>query len=271
MGYKALTYLKQQRKHIAAAAFIETHVALADVPRMRDKVQATGWDSYWAPGQTGCHVQSIENEDTPIPLTPCQGGTVMTVGDSYRSNAIPEQLQEQLTDLAPCILKLCKQPLLLAAMYLRPWEGLSLENRRRLGLLILLARMLNMPWIALGDLNMPPHELADWAHEHEVHIWKPDGATATCSAGQGRLLDYVLTSEPPGSDLLLGVTLAPAGTWRAHLGMQCRLSRSPTPRSGWIIRLPRPLPLRPQAIRVKQPIKFNKKNKTKQISLVSPA
>ena len=83
MGHKALTYLKQQRKHVAAAAFIETHVALADVPRMRDRVQATGWDSYWAPGQTGCQVLAAadENDDASIPRIPCQGGAAMTVGE----------------------------------------------------------------------------------------------------------------------------------------------------------------------------------------------
>ena len=100
-----------------------------------------------------------------------------------------------------------------------------MENRRRLGLLIILTRLLDMPWLAIGDLNMPPHELAAWTEDNGVHIWKPVGATATCTVGRGRLLDYVLTSEAPGSDLLLEVTLATGGTWRAHMGVQCRLAR----------------------------------------------
>ena len=76
---------------------------------------------------------------------------------------LPEALLDSLRDCIGVIMNFSGLHLLIISFYLRPSEGLSTENRRRLGLLLALTKVVGLPWIAMGALTLPPATVRSWA------------------------------------------------------------------------------------------------------------
>ena len=140
----------------------------------------------------------------------------------------------------------------LLACYFRP-DGWSQTNQTRLRMLAAVVRCLGLPWVAFADWNLETCDLELWARNLQAHIITPKDTVATCTAGKGRLLDYVVSSEPDGGDIIKQVCRAPGTTWRSHCGVDIHLNPCPEAREGWKLQHVHPIPSRPPRKRLPDP------------------
>ena len=122
-------------------------------------------------------------------------------------------------------------PLIIACVYAKDGEGP--RGRENLRLLLQLQQGLNStatPWIAVGDWNCTPEELAaaNWDRQLSADILRPQGGDITCISGKGRLLDYALSSKS-ASGLVADIRIVHSVPWSPHAGL--RISLCKTPRS----------------------------------------
>ena len=83
---------------------------------------------------------------------------------------------------------------------------------------------------------MVPHLLA-------LMVLVPTGVDATCSAGEGRIIDFALVSQNLYPYLTLEGDLSVP--WRSHVGLKLSLSTRLRSLHAPALRVPRPLPLLP--------------------------
>ena len=95
-------------------------------------------------------------------------------------------------------------------------------NVGRLWSLRTLVATVGLPWVAFGDWNAPPEELAQhgWLEALQASVVTPEGLTAICNSG--RLLDYVLVARN-ALGIVSGVTEAPDTPWKAHRGLKAMM------------------------------------------------
>ena len=123
------------------------------------------------------------------------------------------------------------QPVVLLACYFRP-GGWSQTNQTRLRRLAAVVRCLGLPWVAFADWNLETCDLELRGRILQARITTPKDTVATCTAGEGRLLDYVVPSEPDGGDIIKQACGAPGTTWRPHCGVGIHLNPCPEAREG---------------------------------------
>ena len=135
--------------------------------------------------------------------------------------------------------------------YLRPTIGTAGENLRRLADLLALVRGFKVDWVIYADWNATPRQLAQtgWLRDADGVLWTPSEVQGTCRSGQGRMLDYVVTSQGAGN-ALDGVSWEPRGLWASHKTLRLRFRRTLLVETGSVLALPRPFPRaeRPQAL-----------------------
>ena len=99
-----------------------------------------------------------------------------------------------LEDITVLSWKLKRIPLLLIGLYLDSSIGLKGNNLRKLCTLASIVKDHAGPWIAVGDWNNEPRQLAaeGWIDKLEAVVRVPENSGHTCTAGPGRLLDFVV-------------------------------------------------------------------------------
>lgn len=120
-------------------------------------------------------------------------------------------------------------PLIVACVYAKDGEGP--RGRENLNLLLQLQQSLNstaIPWIAVGDWNCSPEELAaaNWDQHLSADILRPKGGDITCISGRGRLLDYALLSKS-ACGLVTDIRIINGGPWSPHAGLRISLCKTP--------------------------------------------
>ena len=87
--------------------------------------------------------------------------------------------------------------LLIIGVYLDNGIGVTGTNRHKLAHIGTLAASTPCPWLAVGDWNCTPRELEDagWLEQVKGTVLTPANTSYTCTAGQKRMLDYVVASE----------------------------------------------------------------------------
>ena len=126
--------------------------------------------------------------------------------------------------------------------YLDDGVGTQGVNYVRIVQIAKVIRLLNIPWVLLGDFNLTPTEFtaAGWHLILDGSVRTPVDVVATCSAGQGRLIDFMLLGA--GAEHLVGNLRAWRGTpWAPHVGLIADVQRNPLSLTGVVC-------LRPPAI-----------------------
>ena len=102
-----------------------------------------------------------------------------------------------LEDISVLSWKLRRVPLLVVGMYLDASIGLRGNNIRKLCTLASIVKDHAGPWIAVGDWNNGPWQLEEegWLSKLEAQVRVPENSGHTCTAGPGRLLEYVVCSH----------------------------------------------------------------------------
>ena len=106
-----------------------------------------------------------------------------------------------------------------ATLYLE-CGGYGDTNRRRTHALKGALKELGLPYVIAGDFNMTPEEAIDSGALHDLgaKIVTPDGVNETCTAGQGRMLDYWIISAS-AIQLILNPRTVAGCPWRPHVGI----------------------------------------------------
>ena len=113
-------------------------------------------------------------------------------------------------------------------VYLTSGLGLRDINIAKMAQLVTWLRMLSIPWMVMGDFNATPSELAESRvlDPLSCYILPPENTAMTCTAGQGRLIDYVVASSSC-RHLLGSVRAVEEVPWKTHAGIQVTLARNP--------------------------------------------
>ena len=115
--------------------------------------------------------------------------------------------------------------MILVCVYGKDGEGP--RGKENLRLLLQLQQALAStaaPWIAIGDWNCTPEELAaaNWDLQLSADILKPKGGDITCTSGKGRLLDFALQSKS-AAGLVEEFSIVRRVPWGPHFGLRLRL------------------------------------------------
>ena len=80
------------------------------------------------------------------------------------------------------------------------------NNKRRATELGTALRALGLPFAVAGDYNATPQEAEDWDYTKLIGgtVLVPEHCDATCTSGQGRLIDYWIVSRPGWSSSTRG-------------------------------------------------------------------
>ena len=88
---------------------------------------------------------------------------------------------------------------------------------------------------------MPPEELSKsgWVQKIGGVIIVPHNVMYTCTAGQARMLDYVIV--PAGAEVFFrNVFARPHDDWTSHDGIEVHIDAEPIANIRWSLRLPAP-------------------------------
>ena len=131
---------------------------------------------------------------------------------------------------------------LIVAVYLRTGEGLSEENRAIIDQLLLLAAFFVGIVVIVGDWQMTVEQLSQISLISKVGlaIVAPPLVDATCSSGEGRLIDFCLLSER----LVPYSIVEPEHKvpWKPHIGFRLSFPARLRSLMAPSLRVPRPLP-----------------------------
>ncbi|CAK0874185.1 unnamed protein product, partial [Prorocentrum cordatum] len=96
------------------------------------------------------------------------------------------------------------------------------------------------PWLAIGDWNMTPKELAStgWLAMVNGAIITPTNTEYTCALGSGRMLDYMVASQHAvlWVESLLADFQAVEEAGKAHYGLELQLNFDASRARAWIMR-----------------------------------
>ena len=121
-------------------------------------------------------------------------------------------------DLVAQVMHTKRGRILTCGGYLRPGIGLRGVNLIRLQHLAGVVGSWNGPWLAYFDWNITPEQLraSKWMSKLDARILQPQDAAFTCTAGQQRLLDFVVHSADMEDMLQLRRVPTP---WISHRGL----------------------------------------------------
>ena len=136
--------------------------------------------------------------------------------------------------------------ILLVLLYLHTSVGLNDTNASILHTVF--SMVANFPGQALigGDFQMTPQELCGcpWINFLGLKFLVPNNVQATCSVGEGRMIDFFVAT--PQFAPFVSIWADTAVDWVPHVGL--RLSFSSRLRSHWepAVKVPKPLPIVPR-------------------------
>ena len=198
---------------------VETHL---DRQRSEHETQywgRLGWSAQFAPGQFDESVDDANDNEQGRP----QGGAVMMTRSQLKIVDIyPALVELETEDLVAQVLHTKAGNVLACGGYLRPGIGVRGVNCTRMQKMAGVVGAWNGPWFVYCDWNVAPAELraSKWLKKLDAQILQPDDTAFTCTAGQQRLLDYVVHSADLESRLTLRCVPSP---WLSHRGLELRL------------------------------------------------
>ncbi|CAK0802273.1 unnamed protein product, partial [Prorocentrum cordatum] len=154
-------------------------------------------------------------------------------------------------DMVAMQLRAQGQSLLIVGVYMTSSVGPK-ANAPKLANVGTLVSTVQGPWLAIGDWNMTPKELAGtgWLSLVTGSVIAPFNTDYTCTLGSGRMLDYMVVSQHamPWVESLLADFQAVEGAGKAHYGLQLSLNFDASRARAWPMRMPRafPHPARPK-------------------------
>ena len=107
------------------------------------------------------------------------------------------------------------------SLYMEPSIGLTGPNLSRLAMLGAFVDSLAGPWAIVGDWNATPQELVatSWVKTARGTIVVPSNTSYTCTAGEGRLIDFAVISMS-AVPLLHHCEVVDDGRWKSHYGLR---------------------------------------------------
>ena len=247
-GPAAVAKLKDANKSVDVFAFQETHLGLDDSQRLLMDWHSAGWKGVVSPALPSrrrktpggvtvgvrSHLSSLSYRD--LAARPEQAeGLGRVVGQAFSPGPI------DFWDLAPIAIRANGITITIVSIYLESSEGLgSVNNQRKLATLKAFTTVVQGPWIAIGDWNSEPHQVAPWARKLQAELLVPrsDQAHYTCTAGAGRLLDFALLSLDARA-MVDSYCIDPTGVWRSHYGTSLTLNLEADPLMLRVLRMPR--------------------------------
>ena len=146
-------------------------------------------------------------------------------------------------DFTPISWRLKGRNIVPVMCYLTCTIGYSGDDVLKLDQIGSFLRALKDIWVLAGDFNLTPEEMAKsgWLDRIGGTIIVPHNTTYTCTAGQARMLDYVII--PVGAEIFFRNLLAiEDGAWTSHLGLELEIDVDPIAAVCWSLRLPQPFP-----------------------------
>ncbi len=115
--------------------------------------------------------------------------------------SILDHLQERFQDplrFAACIIRFKKLSVLFVTVYLWCSEGLTERNNEILLYIYMLAALVNLPLICIGDFNITAQEFLEsgWANKFQATIMQPNTPTIVSSSAY-RPIDFGFISDCP--------------------------------------------------------------------------
>ena len=186
-GPKAKGYLLDLDMDVIVS--VETHVKRAELDKQKHEVAKKGWRSVWAPA-----VETSDHKDGSM-------GGVVILARSHLECSLSGAAMDGGVAVCNCghdwvvaLIRLRGTWLALGGIYLKDSIGIVSENVEKLLGLEACLKQLRAPFLVLGDHNVKPTEYGQsgWAGRLGAEVLVPEGATATCTTGEGGLLDFAL-------------------------------------------------------------------------------
>ena len=173
-------------------ACTEVHQAGDKVMDSTAKLTRLGFYSYWTEAQ-------------PTDAGGLSGGTMVAtkswIPSSHIAAAPGEHAHDQYAapfdDVTPVVVRLAGFSFVLISLYLTPGIFLKGRNARKLACIAAWVDLYSLPWIVIGDWNIPPGMLSadPWLQKVDGSVILPSNTLTTCSAGHGAMLDYAVVSR----------------------------------------------------------------------------
>jgi hypothetical protein len=226
-GQKARGYVSKSRADVLL--FAETHLGekeldLADF-RLFMKTAALVFDASAASptGRGGNH-----------------GGTLAAIRKHLEAKLF--QGMPQLIDASAVGVRLRGLNVAVIAAYMDDQKDQTFicrANLTKMHCLLTFVKAIGVPFVIAADFNVPPETLRDtttWLDDMGADIMLAADVQVTCTAGRGRVLDYVVCSRCLMP--LLKVEVDSMASWRPHVGL--RISLDCTPRAYRVCKLIQP-------------------------------
>ena len=247
-GPAAKKLMKTARARYDVLGFGETHALADGTSDILDHWSRNGYKGIVSPARP-----SFRADKT--------GGTSIGVSNIHQSEsfrhlaALPEQTQGaafdapfrpgpvDFWDFTPVSWRLKGRNLVLAMCYLSTTIGYTGDNVKKLNLIGSFLKSLKDLWVLAGDFNMTPEQLVKtgWLDKVNGVIIPPFNVDHTCTAGQARIIDYLVI--PAGAQIFFRAVRALLdGAFLSHLALEVDIDVMPLASIRWSLRLPLPLP-----------------------------
>ena len=137
-------------------------------------------------------------------ITNASGGTALCTQESLPSSHLfcapgchYDVTEQPFHDITPVQLRFWGFNFVVVSIYLTSGIGFAGENVEKLALLAIFLSVLREPYLLIGDWNITPTEMSNssWFKYMKCHIVVPSNVDATCSMGEGSLLDYAIIND----------------------------------------------------------------------------
>lgn len=214
-GPQAKRFLSKEEAHVLLIC--EHHLDSRRMPSALKEVHTWNRRAHFSLAQTtGLHVSATSGGQMLLsrPFLGCQ-----QFDEKIVQQILPREAW-QAPRWTASVLRTKGVSILLVVVYLRTAEGLSEANLAIISQLGLLALSFRGQVIMVGDWQITPEQMATTAliRKSAFVIHTAVGADATCKAGPGRLIDFVLAT-PAISPYLL-VTADFDVPWKDHVGIR---------------------------------------------------
>ena len=178
------------------------------------------------------------------------GGQMLLPKSHLDTSAVPEAVLRQCIPrdqfAAPrwtaCNIRTKNQTIMVVSVYLRSGEGLSEANLTILHQLALLVSFVKGEVILVGDWQTTPDTLQTHTLVAKLGLRTvvAPNVDATCTAGQGRVIDFAVAT--PGIAQYLSVQADLAVPWKSHIGLTLSFPARLRAYQAPALRVPRVLP-----------------------------
>ena len=218
-------FLQTQREVAQICLVSETHLAGQPAAEAQAKCMGLGWASHFTDarptgrGGLGGGTAAFFEKGLHVTHGLAAPGTQDVHAGTDRAD---------LWDVTPVVVHLDSLDFLLVSVYLTCGEGMdSWANKQKLATLASLARDTCLPWMFVGDWNVPPAimESSHWLTYVGGVVLRPDGVDFTCAVGdEGTFLDYAVVSwdMKPWISAMWGDPVVP---WKPHIAVRFQIAR----------------------------------------------